>query len=369
MRTIRIGIFQPETSPADGGADTLLKIVSARLAALPRNESAELVPVPWAQWSYRRQWGRQLRVRLARMAGTEIPWVDLRGLCRRLELDAAYFAAPVFAEIDVPFIFTLWDVGHRTIVDFPEVRAGRDSWAQREAMCRRMLPQASRVVVGNRTGAAEVALFGVLPERVAVLPFPNPDFSSVNATPPAWQPGRPYFLYPAQIWPHKNHITLLRALALVPDADLVFTGSDKGNGAHLRTCAAELGVADRVHFGGFVARGELKALYQKAAALTFASLLGPNNLPLHEAAVLGCPVIASDLAGHREQLGAGALYAAPLLPEAWAEAMRRILIEEGLPRHLAQAAGAAVADCTADAYAQGLGRLIGELAIRRRLWA
>lgn len=369
MRPIRIGIFQRETSPADGGADTLLQLVSAQLAALPRTGAVELVPVPWAQWSFRRQPWRQLRVRLARAAGVEIPWVDLRGVCRDLKLDAAYFAAPVYAEIDVPFVFTLWDAGHRTIPDFPEMRTGRDSWAQREAMCRRMLPQAGCVVVGNRTGAAEVALFGVPPERLALLPFPNPDFSAVTATPPAWQPTRPYFLYPAQLWPHKNHVTLLHALALCPEAELVFVGSDKGNGAHLRALADELQVTDRVRFGGFVSRGELKALYQGAAALAFASLLGPNNLPPQEAAVLGCPMILSDLPGHREQLGEGALYASPLDPAAWAASMRLILAKPATRDGLAQRAREAVAGCTAEAYAAGLGQLLAGLAAQRRLWA
>jgi glycosyltransferase involved in cell wall biosynthesis len=369
MRPIRIGIFQPETSPADGGADTLLQLVAAQLAALPKDGAVELVPVPWAQWSHRRQFGRKLRVRLARLAGNEIPWVDLRGVCRDQRLDGAYFAAPVYAEIDVPYVFTLWDAGHRTIPDFPEVRTGRDSWAQREAMYRRMLPQAGCVIVGNRTGATEAALFGVPPERLAILPFPNPDFSAVAEAVPAWLPTRPFFLYPAQLWPHKNHATLLRALAQVPDAELVFVGSDKGNGAYLRALAAELGVAERVRFGGFVSRGELKALYQRAVALAFASLLGPNNLPPQEAAVLGCPVVLSDLPGHREQLGEGALYAAPLSAEAWAAAMRVLLHKPAVRAELVERAAVAVAGCTAGAYAAGLGRVLAGLATQRRLWA
>jgi glycosyltransferase involved in cell wall biosynthesis len=281
-----------------------------------------------------------------------------------LRLDGAYFPAPVYAEIEVPYVFTLWDAGHRTVPDFPEMRAGRDSWAQREAMYRCMLPQAGCVVVGNRTGAEEAALFGVNPQRVAILPFPNPDFSA-----PTWLPKRPYFLYPAQLWPHKNHATLLEALAQVPEAELVFVGSDKGNGPHLRGLAAELGIASRVHFGGFVSRGELKALYEGAAALTFASLLGPNNLPPQEAAVLGCPVILSDLLGHREQLGEGALYASPLNPGAWAAAMRVILAKPEARTSLAERAREAVAGCTPAAYALGLSHLLAGLAAPRRLWA
>jgi glycosyltransferase involved in cell wall biosynthesis len=300
--------------------------------------------------------------------------VDLRPLCAELRLDAAYFVAPAFAVIDVPFILTHWDTGHRTIPEFPEMRTGGYSWAQREAIGRQMLPQASFVIVGNQAGADEVTqFFGVGADRVAPLPFPNPDFSALAAVKPAWLPASPYFLYPAQFWPHKNHHTLLRALAGLArqqvDASLVFVGSDKGNGDYLKAVATELGVADRVHFGGFVSRGELKALYEGAAGLAFASLLGPNNLPPQEAAVLGCPMILSDLPGHREQLGDGALYAAPLDAGAWAAAMRRLLAEAPLRSALTGAARTAVAGCTPEAYAAGLGRLFLELAARRRLWA
>ncbi len=372
MRTIRIGIFGRDSAPADGGADTLLQSIAARLPA--SDGAIELVPVAWDRWSYRNQPLRRLRRSLARFAGVELPWVDLRPLCRELRLDGAYFAAPAFVEIDVPFIFTHWDTGHRTIPEFPEMRSGRDSWVQREAICRRMLPQASAVVVGNRTGADEVTqLYGVQADRVAQLPFPNPGFSAVASAKPAWLPAAPYFLYPAQFWPHKNHHTLVRALALLArqqvDAHLVFVGSDKGNTAYLQAVAVEQGVAERVRFGGFVSRGELKFLYENAAGLAFASLLGPNNLPPQEAAVLGCPMILSDLAGHREQLGAGALYASPLDAEAWAAAMRRLLTDPSLRPALNSAARAAVAGCTADAYAAGLGRLFAGLAARRRLWA
>lgn len=50
------------------------------------------------------------------------------------------------------------------------------------------------------------------------------------------------------------------------------------------------------------------ALYKSAAALIMASHFGPTNMPPIEAMELGCPVICSDLGGHREILDNGALY-------------------------------------------------------------
>lgn len=374
MRQIRLGLFGRDTAPADGGAHTLLAMIAEKIPTSLAGGSIELVPVPWDAWSHRRHPVRFLRMRFVRNFGTEIPLVDLRPVCRRLRLDLAYFAAPAYARIDIPFVFTLWDLGHRTIPEFPEVRCARDPWSQREALCNLMLPQASFVVVGNNAGAVETCeLFGLDRKKVVALPFPNPDFSGVSATAPAWLPARPFFLYPAQFWPHKNHFTLLKALALLTGRggmvpDLVFVGSDKGNLDFARSAAAEFGLGERVHFGGFVSRGELKALYQRAAGLAFPSLLGPNNLPPQEAAVLECPMILTDSPGHREQLGQGALYAPPLDAEAWAAAMSRLASDADLRRELAGRAKAAVAGCTLEAYAAGLHRLFSELAARRMLW-
>lgn len=373
MRKLRVGIFGPATTPSDGGADTLLPLLVNQVPASLPAGGLEYVPVPWSTWSYRKHPLRFLWMKFVRAFGSEIPLVDLRPVCRALELDLAYFPAPTYARIDIPFVFTVWDLGHRTIPDFPEVRCASDPWTQREAMYRLMLPQAGGIVVGNRTGAAEVARhFGIEADRCVALPFPNPDFSAVEAKVPAWMPPGPFFLYPAQLWPHKNHATLLRALAALPGtgaaaAQLVFVGADKGNRTWLEGQAAALGLSGRVHFGGFVARGELKALYQHATALVFPSLLGPNNLPPQEAAVLGCPMILSDLPGHREQLGAGAIYAAPLDAAAWTQAMHRMLGDEARAA-LAAAARQAVAGYTLEAYAAGLGEILSKVAARRMLW-
>ncbi len=375
MRRYRIGVFGWKTSPIDGGSDTLLRTLNRQLAATETDEAVEMVAIPPSVWS---GWRRPLRClwsRLVRRVGSEIPLIDLRPVCRRWRLDAVYFAAPVFARIDVPFVFTLWDLGHRTVPEFPEMRRGYDTWTRLEAFYRHMLPQASFVVVGNNAGAAEAReLFGLESSRVIVIPFPNPDFSQVAEAVPPWLPQRPFFFYPAQGWPHKNHYTLLKALAILSGADrdppdLVFVGSDKSNMAYLKSVAASLGVQSRVHFAGFVPRAQLKALYRRAAGLVFPSLLGPNNLPPQEAAILDCPVILSDLPGHREQLGVGALYVPPLNAEAWSDAMSRLMADADLRLTLIARAREVVAAYSADAYVARLKDIFSRLIAVRALWS
>jgi glycosyltransferase involved in cell wall biosynthesis len=374
MRQYRIGVFGWKSAPVDGGSDTIFRTINEKISGLRSNDLLEIVQVPWQAWDNRRRPFWYLRHKIAGYLGGAVPPFDLRPVCRRLRLDVAYFVTPLFVQIDIPFIFSLWDLGHRVTPEFPEMRRGQSDWTHREALNRQMLAQASFVVVGNNAGAAEAReSFGLNERRVIAIPFPNPDFSSIDEIVPRWMPESPFFFYPAQGWSHKNHYTLLKALAVLSNAgrtlpDLVFAGSDKGNFAYLKSVAASLRISERVHFAGFVSRGEIKALYRRAVALVFPSMLGPNNLPPQEAASLGCPVITSDLPGHREQLGNGALYVPPLDAEAWGEAMLKLMMNTEFRLELAARAKAVVAAYSAETYVSRLTELFSNLVAMRALW-
>jgi glycosyltransferase involved in cell wall biosynthesis len=374
MHRYRIGVFGWKSAPVDGGSDTIIRTLKQKLSGIHSHGLFEMVQVPWQVWDHWRQPLWYLRHKISRCFGGVVPPADLRPVCRRLRLDVAYFVTPSFARIDIPFVFSLWDLGHRLVPEFPEMRRGPGDWTQREALYRRMLAQASFVVVGNNAGAAEAReLFGLNGGRVVAIPFPNPDFSTIDEVIPPWMPKRPFFFYPAQGWPHKNHHTLLEALAVLSNAgqtvpDLVFVGSDKGNFTYLKSVAASLRIAERVHFAGFVSRGEIKALYRRAVALVFPSMLGPNSLPAQEAAVLGCPVIISDLPGHREQLGDGALYVPSLHALAWGDAMLKLMTNTEIRLGLAARAKDVVAAYSVEAYVSRLNELFSSLVAMRALW-
>ena len=90
------------------------------------------------------------------------------------------------------------------------------------------------------------------------------------------------------------------------DYELVLVGDDKGQAGHVASLVREMGLSDSVHQLGFVETEELVALYRGAHSLLYLSF-GPENLPPLEAYALGCPVVASDVPGAREQLGEAAL--------------------------------------------------------------
>ncbi|WP_064693420.1 glycosyltransferase [Rhizobium aegyptiacum] len=280
---------------------------------------------------------------------------------------------------DVPYITTVFDLQHRLQPFFPEVSRG-GLWDIREEFFSRYVRRAAYVITGTEEGRRQIENFYRVPaKRIRVLPLPTPSFcfhppegdhssrlQALGIT------GR-YLYYPAQFWAHKNHANLLHALRLINDGEtepfqLALVGSDHGNLDHLRSLARTLGIEQQVLFLGFVAREDLTALYQGAFALTYASLFGPDNLPPLEAFALGCPVIASNYDGAREQLEDAALYVDAVAPESIAAAVRQLLQDPNLRREMIEKGQIRARKWTATDYVRQIFSILGEFEMVRRCW-
>lgn len=221
---------------------------------------------------------------------------------------------------NIPFIVSNWDIGHRSSWMFPELmQDGQFEW--REYYYNTILPQALMILCESEAGRQELISYTrINPIRVKVMPlFSGNAIDSIISKEEQSQvllnfnlSIHKYFYYPAQFWAHKNHYTLLHAFSLFhknyPDYKLIFTGSNQGNQIYIQNICHTLGLSDSVIFGGFVSPMVVSTLYQNAAALVMPTLLGPTNMPLLEAMQLGCPVVCSNLPGHREELSESAIY-------------------------------------------------------------
>lgn len=281
---------------------------------------------------------------------------------------------------DVPYITTIFDLQHRIQPYFPEV-SEQGEWKHREQHYRKLLQRATTIVTGTETGKAEIERFyQIPPERIKVNPFPTPHFAehvseeqNVSVIEKYHLPQK-YLLYPAQFWPHKNHINLLRALHRLRDRfhitlPLVLVGADKGNKGHILQELSRLELSHQVHFLGFMAQEELVALYRSALALAFVSFFGPDNLPPLEAFALGCPVIASDVPGHREQLGDAALFVNPAQPETIALAIKSLVENETLRLNLIQRGSMRAATWTGGNYVETIFSILDEFQTVRNCWS
>jgi glycosyltransferase involved in cell wall biosynthesis len=263
-------------------------------------------------------------------------------VCKVLQTHDVQFVVhlgPWAFSFDVPFLTFVWDLEHRCQPYFPELSAN-GQWEERHHRYKSTLPRATVVVTGTQIGKRQIERFyGVSPDRIAIIPHPTPSDALILGAklPVGTRPNRsePVLLYPAQFWPHKNHVGLLRALRLLKDVHglrprLLLTGSDKGNRMHVERIAAELGVWEQVSILGFVPRDRLLQLYTEASALVYPSAFGPENLPPLEAFALGCPVAASRIPGSEEQLGDAAVFFEPHDHRGMADALRAVLIDSSL---------------------------------------
>ena len=141
--------------------------------------------------------------------------------------------------------------------------------------------------------------------------------------------GRPYFLYPAITYAHKNHKTLVRAFARVaathPEPMLVLTGGVAEAEPDLVAEIERLDLGDRIVRTGRVPVGEFDALFASATALTFPSRYEGFGMPVLEAMSRGVAVIASSNTALPEVLGGSGLLLDPDDQDGWADAMTALL--------------------------------------------
>lgn len=294
-------------------------------------------------------------------------------LAKDFQIDIFWFTVPVLERLAAPYIYTLWDLGHRKLY-MPETSRPLNCWMERETMYQEMLVRASYILVGNKVGEQEILENYRIPqERIRICPFEVPQIcADQEEKPDVWLPEH-YFIFPAQFWAHKNHICILKALKILKDEDgievnVVFVGSDKGNLSYIEKMTKEYGLEKQVFFLGFVSAAELKYLYMHADALIFASILGPNNLPPIEGAFFGIPVILTDIEGHREQMGDDALYFDGLNPSTLASVIKKFVNDKEL-RDRMKAKSKEFMEKNGDyKYIDGILRILDEFKIRRDLW-
>jgi glycosyltransferase involved in cell wall biosynthesis len=121
------------------------------------------------------------------------------------------------------------------------------------------------------------------------------------------------------LYPVKDHATLLRALALLPGARVAIAG--RGDQEEpLRRLAAELALADRVHLLGL--RDDVETVFAAGDVFVQPSLSEGLPLAVLEAMAHGLPVVASRVGG---------------IPEAVVDGESGFLVPSGDPRALAAA--------------------------------
>lgn len=142
----------------------------------------------------------------------------------------------------------------------------------------------------------------------------------------------PYIFFPAQTWPHKNHIRLISALRYLRDEgieiDLVCSGRKNDFFPQIMRHVHKEGLEDRVHFVGWVSVPELRALYARSRAVVFPSLFEGGGFPILEGMAEGVPVICSNVTCLPEYGGNAVEYFDPNSTEAMARAISSVITDD-----------------------------------------
>lgn len=242
----------------------------------------------------------------------------------------------------INIIGPIHDLMHRYEARFPEVGEAA-VYVDRERLYTGHCANASAILVDSEIGRQHVLeCYAPRPEKIFILPFAAPPECAEPQKPEAFplEEGQPYLFYPAQLWLHKNHSNLLKAVALLRHElkiDCIFTGTtDKSGLAQYGQTLRELGLHTQVHHLGYVDDAAVAWLFRHARCMIMPTFFGPTNIPPLEAMRAGCPVAVSDVYGMTAQLGDAALYFDPKDPQDIARCIRALWTDAELCAALRQ---------------------------------
>ena len=260
-------------------------------------------------------------------------------------VDVVHFPFQDAFTTEVPSLYQPHDLQH---LHLPEL-FNRWHFARRETIYRAHCDRAAAVVAMTSWARRDlIESYGLPEEKVWVVPgasvlqaYPASTAEELAAVRTRLSLPDSFLLYPAQPWPHKNHLRLLEALSLVrkrtgTSIPLVCTGAGPAAFAAVRDRARELGTSETTAFPGFVSPKELRGLYELATALVFPSLFEGWGLPICEAFSAGLPVASSSATGLPDLVGGAGLIFDPGSPDRIADAVQRLWSDEGLRRTLAE---------------------------------
>lgn len=205
---------------------------------------------------------------------------------------------------------------------------------------------AALIAVSEATKRDLMALLGVAPERVTVVPeaadpiFRAPiapeDVERVRGT---YGLPRPYVLSVATAEPRKNLPRLLDAFCacrplLDPGLQLVLVGGRGWLAGPLETKFRHLEAGGVVKVTGYVPRADLPGLYAGAAAFAYPSLYEGFGLPVLEALASGSPTLTSSCSSLPEVAGDAAVLVDPTSADDIAAGLCRLLRDAALARDL-----------------------------------
>jgi glycosyltransferase involved in cell wall biosynthesis len=236
----------------------------------------------------------------------------------------------------LPSVYQPHDFQHRYLPDL----FSKAQIRHREVHWRARAERASLISVGTAAVKADVERFWSIPaENVHVIPLAPVSFP--ESPQPAERDGDPLVLYPAAFWPHKDHATLVKAIALLRGTGLpvrlVLPGAHVGEFHSVRTVVEEAGLPVDETLPGYVSAAELGHLYERAWVVAVPSRFESASFPVWEGFRQGKPAVVARTTSLPDQVGDGGVVVDQGDVDGFASAISRIVTDDALARELGEA--------------------------------
>jgi glycosyltransferase involved in cell wall biosynthesis len=274
----------------------------------------------------------------------EIPVSD--GFVESGGFDVVHFPQQWFMLCNLPSIYNPHDLQHLIHPQYLSQVALTSTEVFTSAGCR----YAHTVVVGTQWVKNDVIRrYGIDPDKLQIIPWASPTqfYKEPNAEHLAtviqkYQLERPFGIYPANTWMHKNHVRLLEAVAYLRDTQgliirLVCTGGLLEKfWPRIEARMHELNLTSQVRFLGTVPDQDLRALYRLSQFLVLPTFYEADSNPIHEAWFEDVPVASSNVTALPDQVKDAGILFDPKDVRAIADAIGRLATDDALREELRQ---------------------------------
>jgi len=237
--------------------------------------------------------------------------------------DIKFFISPAVSAyphffVNKPFVFTLHDMQEKYYPHYFTLYERFTRWVNNKTLAK----CAHRIICESQYVKNDITNFtDTIPEKVVIIQSPPPEnllnylfhkYKYIKIKNKYKLPDN-YILYPAQSWPHKNHLKLLEAFSIVNknhlDINLILTGNINNNYKNILKKIDELGLSNKVKHLGSIRYEELLYVYKMSIMLVMPTLFESVSIPIYESFFLKVPVCASNVLAIPEQVGdAGILF-------------------------------------------------------------
>lgn len=275
-------------------------------------------------------------------------------------------------EVKIPFIITIHDFQHKYFPQF----FSKHEIKERDYIFSHAAKDAHVIICESEFVKQDIIKVLQIPkDKIIVLSSPLPEYIRKftldkilnKAIINKYKLPKKYLFYPANFWPHKNHINLIRALNYLKKQynvfiPLVCIGVIKSGYGKMLKEINRLKISNQVIYLGFVPELEKMYLYNNAYTLIMPSFFESLSIPIWEAFELGIPVAASNVCSLPQQVDIAGLVFDPKDPEDMAEKIYHLWTDQNLCKSLVEKGYNRIAKMTTEQYGKDWNKIIKKVS-------